>query len=217
MHEDDRVAALATIFACPAKVAHRLDACMREKRFAHREVVAHQGDDIAHCWLVIEGAAEILCIGAAGQEALLMMHGPGEMFGAFPEPTASRADILARGDLFTLRIATSDLVALARTHARLAAGLAAIFARQLDFVLDRMAARTTLTAAGRVYAELLRLAGAEGRITPPPVLTALALGVQTTRETASRAVAVLERRGIIRRDGEALVIVSRRLLEDLVV
>ncbi|MFQ5346696.1 MAG: Crp/Fnr family transcriptional regulator [Rhodothalassiaceae bacterium] len=217
MHEDDRIAALAAVFACPQALARRLDAKMALQRFPHQGIVAHQGDEIRHCWLVIEGGAARRCLGADGQIGQLVMHGPGEMFGAFPEPVRNRADIVASGALTTLRIASADLAALARAHAGLGAGLAATFARQFDFVLDRMAARTTLSAAGRVYAELLRLAGAEGRITPPPVLTALALSVQTTRETASRAVAVLERRGIVRRDEESLIVVSRRLLEELVV
>ena len=217
MRDEDRIAALAAMFACPAEIARALDTRFVEKRFAHRETVAHQGERVADCWLVIEGAAAVHCLGVEGQHAQLMMYGPGELFGAFPEPAPSRGDIVAVGALLTLRIPTRALAELARAHAALGAGLAAILARQLDFVLDRMAARTTLTAAGRVYAELLRLGGTEGRIAPPPVLTALALSVQTTRETASRAVAALERRGIVRRDADALTILSRRLLEDLVV
>ncbi len=217
MQVEERIAALSAMFACPVPIARALDARFVEQRFAHREIIAHQGDPVADCWLVIEGAAEVHCLGVEGQHAQLMMHGPGELFGAFPEPTPSRGDIVASGALLTLRIPTRALAELARAHAALGAGLAAILARQLDFLIDRMAARTTLTAAGRVYAEILRLGGEEGRIAPPPVLAALALSVQTTRETASRAVAALERRGIVRRDSDALVILSRRLLQDLVV
>ena len=80
-----------------------------------------------------------------------------------------------------------------------------------------MAARITLTAKGRVYAELIHEAGDERRISPPPVIVALALSAQTTRETGSRAIHALERRGIIRRDDEHLEMVSRSLLEELVV
>ena len=44
----------------------------------------------------------------------------------------------------------------------------------------------------------------------------VALRVSTTRETASRAVNALERRGIIRRDGETLVVVAPHRLEELI-
>jgi DNA-binding GntR family transcriptional regulator len=70
-----------------------------------------------------------------------------------------------------------------------------------------------------VYAELLRLArlGDGKAIRPAPVLSALAIRVQSTRETVSRAVNDLERRGIIRRQDDALVIVASQRLEELVI
>ena len=90
-------------------------------------------------------------------------------------------------------------------------------ARQLDLVLDRMAARIGLSATGRFYRALLMLADDEGTIRPAPVVAAMALSVHTTRETGSRALAALLRRGIAERLPDGLRIVSRRMLEDLVV
>ena len=91
--------------------------------------------------------------------------------------------------------------------------------KQLRKATDKLLDRATLSAQGRVHAELLRLArlGDGHTLRPPPVLSALAIRVQTTRETASRAVAALERRGIVRRDGVALIIVAPHRLEELVV
>ncbi len=184
--------------------------------FPHKAVVAHQGDLADHCWVVVEGAAQAQINSADGQLTLLASHGPGEIFGSYPEPAALRSDIVAQGSLHLLCIETSALVDLARHSADIAHGLSLLFARQLDVVLDRMAARTTLTANGRVYAELLRLAGASNRIEPPPVLSALALSVHTTRETTSRAIAHLLRRGIVSRTDEALEILAPRLLAELI-
>ena len=84
-------------------------------------------------------------------------------------------------------------------------------------MLDRMAARIGLSANGRFHKALLQLADAEGEIRPAPVISALALSVHTTRETGSRALAALLRRGIVERDAHSLRIVSRRMLEDMVV
>jgi DNA-binding MarR family transcriptional regulator len=79
--------------------------------------------------------------------------------------------------------------------------------------------RAALSAVARVYAELLREArrAPDLRISPAPVLSELALRVSTTRETASRAVNALERRGIIHRDTVSLTIVAPRALEELIV
>ena len=82
-----------------------------------------------------------------------------------------------------------------------------------------VSARLTLSANGRVHAELLRLARAQdGRwIRPLPVLSDLALRVQTARETVSRAVSALERRGIVQRHEDGLEIVAPARLEALIV
>ena len=108
-------------------------------------------------------------------------------------------------------------MALARDHAAIAQGIAHVMARQLDLTLDRMAARIGLSATGRCYRALLQRSDAEGWIKPAPVLSALAIGVNTTRETASRALANLVRRGIVERRDSGLRIVSRRMLEDMIV
>ena len=81
----------------------------------------------------------------------------------------------------------------------------------------KLDARSTLTARGRIYAELARRAGERLAIAPPPVIAELAHIAQTTRETASRAIAELERRGIVARSAEMLRINSPRLLAELVV
>jgi DNA-binding MarR family transcriptional regulator len=89
---------------------------------------------------------------------------------------------------------------------------------RLQQTAARMYAHVALSAVGRVHAELLRLArqSADLTIRPGPVLSDLALRVSTTRETASRAVNALERRGIIRRDADTLVVVAPHRLEELV-
>ena len=72
---------------------------------------------------------------------------------------------------------------------------------------------------GRVYAEIFRLARALPglAIRPAPVISELAVRVSTTRETASRAVSILERRGFIRRDPGSLTVVAPQWLEELII
>ena len=113
---------------------------------------------------------------------------------------------------------TPEFLALAERHGCVGLALSRSLLRQLRAATERMVERTTLSAFGRIYAELLRLADlGDGRtLQPAPVLAALATRVQTTRETASRAVSALERRGVIRREGDALIIVARHRMEDLV-
>ena len=117
-----------------------------------------------------------------------------------------------------LRIDSVRLAALAAEHAQVGCGLAAMFARQFEAVLDRFALRMTLSATGRVYARLTELADTACTLDPAPVIAALAVEAQTTRETASRAISALERRGILERETpRQWRIVSPRMLEDLTI
>ncbi len=216
MRKDERLTAIAAMFGCDEPLAALLDASMVPLVIPHKTMIAHQGDPSDQCWLVIDGMVHIQLIGFDGQRVQLAYHGPGEFFGAYPESSTHRADIMAHGEVHALRIATAALVDLSSGYAPIGAGLARRLGRQLDMSLDRMAARSTLSAPGRVHAELVRLAGENNRIVPPPKVTALALNANTTRETASRAISALERRGVIERTDESMTIVAPRMLRDMI-
>ena len=213
----ERIATLASFFSCSPEEAGKVDAATRLVHYRHKDILAHQGDLGSTLWIVLAGRAQLQIIGIDGQIKLLASHGPGELFGAFPNERIVISDVVVQNRLSVLEIPTANMARLLKEEARIGSGLSKILGRQYHAMLDRMAARITLTANGRVYAELLHEAGEDGTISPPPVISALALSAQTTRETGSRAINALERRGIIRRDDEQLEILSRTLLEELVI
>lgn len=217
MTNAEHQALVAACFGCPEHEAGLIAATMVLRQYSHRASIALRGDASTHLYLVIDGLASVDLFSVDGQYAQLAGYGPGELFGAYPEPTTHRADVAAQGNLSALVIETRVMTALAKQHSAIALGLAHIMARQLDLTLDRMAVRIGLSATGRCYRALLQRADDEGWIRPAPVLAALAVGVNTTRETASRALADMVRRGIIERTDDGLKIVSRRMLEDMVV
>lgn len=217
MASGEHCSVIAACFACSETDATLLAAEMQHRHYAHKAAIAHRGDSSDQLFLIIDGMASMDLFSVDGQYAQLAGYGPGEAFGAYPEATTYRADIVAIGQLEVLAISTGTLLRLAQAHSGIAQGLARLMARQLDMVLDRMAARIGLSATGRFHRALLQLADDDGWIRPSPVLSALAIGVNTTRETASRALTALVRRGIVERHDEGLRIVSCRLLEDMVV
>lgn len=91
--------------------------------------------------------------------------------------------------------------------------LSRILARRVHHTTQRMFELSALSAPGRIYAEILRMserspAGQTRIIRPIPSLTAIALRVNTTRETVSRTVSGLERRGLLRRQDNAFELVD---------
>jgi len=181
-----------------------------------KSVIAHQGEPSQRFWVVIEGSVRVEAFGVEGQRQQLARHGPGEIFGAWPSATVHRSDYTANVDSVLLCADCAKFSELVAADVQIAGGMAHLLARQLDRAMDRMVMRTTYTAAGRVYAELLALAGEADRIVPPPQVTALALSANTTRETASRAIAALIRRGIVSREEDAFIILAPRMLQEMV-
>ncbi len=217
MDTKDRLDALASFFSCSHREAEKLNDAMSFKTYHHKDILAHQGDVGSTIWIVLDGRAQLQIGGVDGQIQLLASHGPGELFGAFPHERVVVSHVIAQNQLSVLEISTAKLTALLKVNQELSNGMSKILGRQYNAVLDRMAARITLTAKGRVYSELLRQGGDNGVISPPPMVSGLAMIAQTTRETASRAINALERRGIIQRDAERLEIISTALLKDMII
>ncbi len=210
-------ATLEVILSCEADIAAALLAQGRIRPVERRGHVARQGDVLGAMWLVVEGMIKIESNSSSGRSSQLALCGPGDWVGQYARPATYLADIVALEPSTLLAFAAGDLPRLAASHPRLGAILAGSFARQLENITAKLDARSTLTAKGRICAELLRRAGGGLSIAPPPVVAELAHAAQTTRETASRAIAELERRGIVVRTAERLEISSPRLLSELVV
>jgi len=211
------VTTLAAIFESDEASLGAAASCFRLRNFTRGEVLFDQGENCARCWIVIEGALSLASYGLEGQLAQVASYGPGEFVGSFPDASEQPGELSAQLATTAIEIASGDLLALAGRENAVAKGLAILLARQHRNLIDRLANRMILSAAGRVYAELLRLADGEGRITPPPVVTALSLRVHTARETASRAIATAERRGLIARDEYGWTIPSLARLKGVVI
>lgn len=169
--------------------------------------------------LLILGRAQATLVTCEGRLVRLAEYRPGDIFGGVEPDKVQRAEI---GTLERTRVASysaGDFFELAERYPGVALALSRSLVRQLGEVAQLLSAHVGLSAMGRVYAEISRLARAEPDLTirPAPVLAELAARVQTTRETASRAVSALERRGIVRREEGALVVVAMSRLEELIV
>jgi len=212
--------AIRTALGCAPEVAVAVAASATARDFAARAVILRCGDPWTHAFLVVAGRAQALVYGLDGQMVLVHEYGTGDVFGAIGEDVRLiEADVVAADPTQAACVAAGEFVMLVERHGALGLLVVRSLMAQLRATSERMVDRTTLSAPGRVYAELVRLArlGDGACIRPAPVHAALAVRVQSTRETVSRAVSALERRGIVRREDDALVVVAMQRLEDLVV
>jgi CRP-like cAMP-binding protein len=190
-----------------------------ERSFPTRAVILRQGDFGDEVYLLVQGRAQALLCGPDGQIVLLQEYLPGDLFGEVGrlEPAPAEAEVSAVEPSGAAVFGAADFLQLIEMHGCLGVAVSAMLMRQLRAARARIAERTILSAAGRVHAELLRLARAGDGVTirPAPVLSALAVRVHSTRETVSRTIAALERRGLIRRESDAMILVAPHRLSEL--
>ena len=211
---------LCRVFDCSDELAEQILLRGRLRRYGARLTIVNRGDKVSTLYVVVDGRAHALVYSMEGQAVLLHEYRSGDLFGVMSSPYSAThdADVVAIEDVNAFLLDGVVLALLAEQHACIGMALLKFMVERLQQTASRMYEHAALSAVGRVHAELLRQARESGDMTirPSPVLSDVALRVSTTRETASRAVNALERRGIIRRDGEALVIVAPHRLEELI-
>jgi CRP-like cAMP-binding protein len=219
--EQDVRGFLRETFACTDEIAGYIFLRGTVRAFAPHSTIVRQGEKAAAAYLLTQGRAHALLYSVEGQVVLLCEYRPGDLFGALGEldPAPEEAEIVAVEAARSFILKSRDLVALAETYGAIGLALSRLLLRQLRRATSRMYERAAVSAVGRVHAEILRLALASPGhvIRPAPVLSELAVRVSTTRETASRAVSALERRGIVRRDSGSLTVVAPQRLEELII
>ncbi len=212
---------LCSTFACSAEIGLSIGQRSTDRRYPPRAVIVKQGDRVAMTFLLVNGRVHAISYGPEGQAVLVQEFLPGDLFGAIVDamPDPAPGELVAAETVRAAVFAIADFLELMERHGCVGLAVSRMLLKQLRATATKMTERTTLTAAGRVHAELLRLARlGDGRsIRPAPVIAALAVRVQSTRETVSRVINALERRGIIRRERGMLAIVAPERLEELIV
>ncbi|WP_333573813.1 Crp/Fnr family transcriptional regulator [Sphingomonas sp.] len=215
----DLATRFAQLFACSEAIAAELASAAMPRRCSPGATIVHQGEMSARVMVLLEGHVRAAMVTLDGRILQVAEHHPGDIFGGVDPGREQAADCTATMPSHLASFATTEFYALAERHACVGVVLARTMVRQFSALSQLVSARLTLSATGRVHAELLRMAREkDGRwIRPLPVLSDLALRVQTARETVSRAVSALERRGIVQRHEDGLEIVAPARLEALIV
>lgn len=212
--------AIRRAFACSDEDVERLRRCASSRSYAARGVILRQGEVRRDTLLLAAGKAQAILYAADGRFALLHDYRAGDLLGVVAHEDSSlvEADVLAVEAARVVMFLSLEFLRLVETRPAIAMAVSRILLNQLRAATERLAAQMILSANGRIHAELLRLAReGDGRvIRPTPVLSELAVRVNSTRETVSRAISALERRGVVRREPDALIVVAPQRLEALV-
>src|SRR5829696_8401934 len=176
------------------------------RRFASGEVVFREGDDSDTCYVVNAGHARAIREHPDGRQITLATFGPGDIFGelAMFDDERRSATVEATDVLETLAILGPDMRRLMLQRPALAVALAGSLARRLRSTNERLASQSFQTVQSRVasvISQLVEQARSEGGPQTDVPITAtqaeLAMLAGSSRESASRFLATLERAGVI--------------------
>ncbi len=213
-------AIFASAFGCDAALASVVAQQARYRSWPNRSTIIADGESFDAIVLIVGGRARMLAYGVDGRFVVVQDFAVGDLFGegALVDDGVAGGEIVAIEPVEAGSFATPVFVALMSTHPCIAMAVSRLLVARLGAATRRLVEGATLSAVGRVHAELLReaRAGLGMTISPAPVLAELARTVQTTRETVSRAISVLEKRGIVRRTADVLTVVAPHRLEELV-
>jgi CRP/FNR family transcriptional regulator len=176
------------------------------RRYMTGEMVFREGDRSDTCYIVRSGRARALREHSDGRSITLATFGAGDIFGelAMFDDENRSATIEAVEDTEVVAILGSDMRRLLAAHPDISVKLLAALGRRLRETNERLSRQSFQTVQSRVasvLAELVEAAQADGAGDRDVLITAtqadLAKLAGSSRESASRFLAVLERAGII--------------------
>jgi CRP/FNR family transcriptional regulator len=192
------------------------------RQFVAGEVVFREGDESNTCYIVRHGRARAVREHPDGRSITLANFGPGDIFGelAMFDDERRSATIETLEDTEAIAILGGDMRRLLAEHADIAVKLLASLGRRLRETNERLARQSFQTVQSRVASVLLQLvAGAQsegaeqGDVLITSTQASLAQLAGSSRESASRFLAVLERAGIITQGRGKLVVHDPGALE----
>lgn len=185
------------------------------RSFGSGEVVFREGDESDTCYIVRSGHARAVREHSDGRSITLATFGPGDIFGelAMFDDERRSATVEAIGDTEAIAILGPDMRRLMREHPDIAVKIMSGLGERLRDTNERLARQSFQTVQSRVAAALVQLVtaaraegGAGGDVLITSTQAELAQLAGSSRESASRFLAVLERAGIISQGRGKLIV-----------
>ena len=185
------------------------------RRVDPNQTLIAQSDDDDQVFFLLEGRARVVLYSAKGQEVWIDSLSPGAVIGEIAALTGHKrtSGIVAETLCVVASFSSQQFKDLLLEFGSIGLALSTSLARRVQTTTQRMFELSAMSAKGRVYGELLRMAEPaeeEGvlMIDPLPNLAALAKRVSTTRETVSRAITELEEKNLLERGENSFLLID---------
>ena len=195
-----------------------------KRTYSRNETILDKGSQSREVFFVLKGSVSVITFSPAGREVTLAAVKAGDFFGELAaidgQPRSASVTAIEKSEI---AIMPPDMfLEVIRGHPTVAFQLMQRLARMVRASGLRILELSTLQAAQRVYAELLRMAQPDAAVPglfvvrPLPPMHEIASMTSTTRETVNRAISQLYDSGVLKRKGRNLYIMDRSKLEEIV-
>jgi CRP/FNR family transcriptional regulator len=195
------------------------------RQFEPGQAVFREGDASDTCYVVREGRARAIRTHGDGRTITLATFGPGDIFGelAMFEDERRSATVQAIDTTSVVGVLGPDMRRLMSEHPDIATRLVVALGRRLREMNERLSRQSFQTVQSRValvLGQLVEQEIADGKGASDVLVTAtqadLAQLAGSSRESASRFLAVLERAGVISQGRGRLVVHDPEALQQYV-
>jgi len=189
----------------PADLVRVADVAVR-RHFEAQQTIFREGDDSDTCYIVRSGHARAIRVHPDGRSITLSHFGPGDIFGelAMFDDEKRSATVETLDEVDAVAILGPDMRRLLREHPDMSVKLVIGLGRRLRAANERLARQSFQTVQSRVAGVVAGLVeqakgeGSDGHDVLVKVTQAdIAQLAGSSRESASRFLAVLERAGIV--------------------
>jgi CRP/FNR family cyclic AMP-dependent transcriptional regulator len=188
------------------------------------EIVVSRNDATRDVYFVLNGTIEVCVFSSTGRQVSFNDKFAGEIVGELSavDGKPRSADVKAKTSCLIASIGAPEFQHILASYPSLAQHFYQHLVSQVRLLSERVFEFNALCVNSRIHVELLRQALAapsvNGRreISPAPTHAEIASRVSTHREAVSREISRLTKAGLVKKSGEALVVVDPEQLKELV-
>lgn len=182
-----------------------------------RQLVMEKGGESQGLWIVTQGRLQGLDYTIDGREVGLYFITPGQFFGelALIDGQSHPEHVIATAASEVCLIPLPICRDLMRHHPGIANQISNALATRVRNLIRQRTLLTLATPLQRLAAQLIDLANETTQIEFIPTHQELAMMINASRETVTRAFRTLQVQGIVKRDGNRLILQHRTSLENM--
>ena len=203
-----------------AQEKQRIASVAKHIRASKRQLVIEKGSESLGLWVLLDGRLQGTDYTIDGREVGLYFIAPKQFFGelALIDKQPNPEHIVATAQAELILIPNAVCLDLIKYHPDIATQIAKTLASRVRGLIRQRTLLTLSTPMQRLAAQLIDLvdnSDGEVKIKFAPTHQELAMMINSSRETVTRAFRSMQVQGIVKRDGSVLIISKHQNLKEL--